>query len=567
MDEDQFPLLSQHLKPEERGVSSPRFSGISILVGNPMGSIKELHKEVFVKIPISTQLAKNFSRFHNESPDSVLKNELDEDGDFMRMQKALDLLPNVPTLGKQPSMDPFVNTTPNITGVYETVKTVLLAPVAVVRMLLIGLLLLVGFLNTKVALIGWEKGGVLQPWRRKLMGFTRLCARGILYCFGFYWIRRVGKPACKDVAPIVVSNHVSFIDPLFYFYELFPSIVSSKAHDRFYLVGTIIRSMQVIPVDKLSAESRKNATLEIKRRAASMEFPSVLLFPEGTTTNGKALIAFKQGAFAPGFPIQPVVIRYPFAHFDISWGDISLCDVLFRMLTQFTNFMEQVEYLPVIYPSAREVQNPSEFSDRVRDEMAHALGVPVTEHTHGDLMLSLHARRLCLNSPSNYMVELGRVEKVLGLRAGAVKIFLEKFAAMNPTSCGTVSLNQFVKWHHMPKCWMSKKIFDLFDKSGQGFTTFREFVAVMGSITKSKEFKSQMKAAYDACNLQNSDCISQLELEKCLKLSMPTISSAYVRAWFSKISQHDDGAISWEDFQVFLETNPELLPIFMVGTF
>ena len=50
-----------------------------------------------------------------------------------------------------------------------------------------------------------------------------------------------------------------------------------------------------------------------------MEFPSVLLFPEGTTTNGRTLISFKLGAFAPGFPIQPVVIRYPFVHFDVSW--------------------------------------------------------------------------------------------------------------------------------------------------------------------------------------------------------------------------------------------------------
>lgn len=56
-----------------------------------------------------------------------------------------------------------------------------------------------------------------------------------------------------------------------------------------------------------------------QRRAASTEFPSVLLFPEGTTTNGRNLISFKLGAFAPGFPIQPVVIRYPFVHFDISW--------------------------------------------------------------------------------------------------------------------------------------------------------------------------------------------------------------------------------------------------------
>jgi hypothetical protein len=47
------------------------------------------------------------------------------------------------------------------------------------------------------------------------------------------------------VAPIVVSNHVSFIDPIFYFYELFPSIVSSKSHDSLFLAGTIIRAMQV----------------------------------------------------------------------------------------------------------------------------------------------------------------------------------------------------------------------------------------------------------------------------------------------------------------------------------
>lgn len=51
-------------------------------------------------------------------------------------------------------------------------------------------------------------------------------------------------------------------------------------------------------------------------------FPRMLLFPEGTTTNGKVLISFQLGAFIPGHPIQPVIVRYPHVHFDQSWYDL-----------------------------------------------------------------------------------------------------------------------------------------------------------------------------------------------------------------------------------------------------
>lgn len=36
----------------------------------------------------------------------------------------------------------------------------------------------------------------------------------------------------------------------------------------------------------------------------------LLLFPEGTTTNGRFLLPFKTGAFLAGLPLQPVVIQY-----------------------------------------------------------------------------------------------------------------------------------------------------------------------------------------------------------------------------------------------------------------
>lgn len=62
----------------------------------------------------------------------------------------------------------------------------------------------------------------------------------------YHWIRRKGKPAPRETAPIVVSNHVSYIEPIFYFYELFPTIVAAESHDSIPFVGTIIRAMQVI---------------------------------------------------------------------------------------------------------------------------------------------------------------------------------------------------------------------------------------------------------------------------------------------------------------------------------
>lgn len=61
----------------------------------------------------------------------------------------------------------------------------------------------------------------------------------------YQWIRRKGKPARREIAPIVVSNHVSYIEPIFYFYELSPTIVASESHDSLPFVGTIIRAMQV----------------------------------------------------------------------------------------------------------------------------------------------------------------------------------------------------------------------------------------------------------------------------------------------------------------------------------
>ncbi|KAK9143582.1 hypothetical protein Syun_012982 [Stephania yunnanensis] len=185
------------------------------------------------------------------------------------------------------TIDPFRNNTPDVDGIYEWLKIAICLPIAIVRLVLFGLSLAVGYVATKFALAGWkDKENPMPRWRRRVLWITRFCSRAILFSFGYHWIRRRGRPAARELAPIVVCNHVSYIDPIFFFYEMFPTIVASESHDSIPFVGTIIRAMQ--------------------RKAACDRFPRVLLFPEGTTTNGRVLISFQLGAFIPGYPIQPV---------------------------------------------------------------------------------------------------------------------------------------------------------------------------------------------------------------------------------------------------------------------
>ncbi|CAN0921365.1 Lysophospholipid acyltransferase LPEAT2, partial [Linum grandiflorum] len=169
----------------------------------------------------------------------------------------------------QPStVDPFRNATPRVDGLYEVLKILILLPVVILRLLLFGLCLALGYVATKLAILGWrDKHNPMPRWRSRLMWVTRFCTRGILFAFGYQWIRRRGKPAPRDIAPIVVSNHVSYVDPIFYFYEMCPTIVASESHDAIPFVGTIIRAMQVIYVNRFSQSSRKNAVNEIKKCA------------------------------------------------------------------------------------------------------------------------------------------------------------------------------------------------------------------------------------------------------------------------------------------------------------
>lgn len=393
------------------------------------------------------------------------------------------------------------------------------------------------------------------------MWITRVCTRCILFSFGYQWIRRIGKPAPRQIAPIVVSNHISYVDPIFFFYELFPTIVASESHDSLPFVGTIIRAMQVIYVDRFSAASRKHAVSEIKRKASCNDFPRVLLFPEGTTTNGRALISFQLGAFIPGFPVQPVVIRYPHVHFDQSWGNISLVKLMFRMFTQFHNFME-VEYLPVILPLESKQETAVRFAERTSYAMANALNVVQTSHSYGDSMLRTRASELTRDKCSSYMVEMASVESSFGITTSEAMDLLEQFFAMNPDSNGRVNIHGFLTTYGLGYCRFSEKIFHYLDVEKMGSITFRQFLLGTAHIRKQPSFWSACETAFSKCS---DDCghISLHQFGDIIRSSMPNATDESARRLFHLFDVDDDGMIGRDDFMSCLQRNPLLIAIFV----
>ena len=98
-------------------------------------------------------------------------------------------------------------------------------------------------------------------------------------------------------APIfVAAPHSSFFDSLVFFVLGLPSGVSRIENAKLFMVGRIVKACQPILVNRVDSKNKHFTIEEIKKRTIpGSEWPQLLVFPEGTTTNRSCLITFKPG--------------------------------------------------------------------------------------------------------------------------------------------------------------------------------------------------------------------------------------------------------------------------------
>ena len=209
----------------------------------------------------------------------------------------------------------------------------------------------------------------------------------------------------RRCATAVVCNHVSYLDVFVVGAAVGPYYAVARSDVATWpIFGQVLRAFGYAAVERRerSASAKAKAGTEApagadslaqrlsdraKRTGSWQAHPPLLVFPEGTTSSGNAVLRFKTGAFLAGEPVLPVAIKFKAGPLCGGWAwrprptharwcrgmsteMLHLCRLLSRPLSRV-----EVTVLPPFSPTPAERADPARFAQHVREQIASALGV------------------------------------------------------------------------------------------------------------------------------------------------------------------------------------------------
>jgi len=167
----------------------------------------------------------------------------------------------------------------------------------------------------------------VEPWRNTLLKYW---SRGICSILNM-------KLRVEGIAPeapfVVVSNHVSYLDVVPLYGVLDCTFIAKKEIRSWPLIGFMAKTLGVIFIDRTLRSDVDRVNREQMNNLN--EYQGVLIFPEGTTSDGSSILRLRspllQTAIDIGLPVHVVTLYYETADSDkpatdsICWhNDISL---------------------------------------------------------------------------------------------------------------------------------------------------------------------------------------------------------------------------------------------------
>lgn len=390
----------------------------------------------------------------------------------------------------------------------------------------------------------------LTGFRRAIQSVSRECVLMCVRSAGFV-VRTVGRAAPAHEAPILVAApHSSFFDTVAAMLgNPVPSaVVRSKSKGMFFL-STILNYTQPVYVKRSDPNSRQNTVREITRRATSKEpWSQVIIFPEGTCTNRSCLITFKQGAFVPGVPVQPILIRYPNELNTLiwTWDGPSAYETLWLTLCQVRTHME-IEYLPVYVPSEQEKKDPRLYAENVRYLMAKALRIPLSSYSYDDLK-HIDVENTCLVKT----VVCNRVHHLISRNLIQFQdigdVILKVKAAIKNSDTHLVSFTEFVALLGVPADHISRNVFEAFDIDRKNLLDLRGLLAAFWLFHRSERHRTE-KAFKEFCDDSKGICMVDFVQLIWILLALPKSAAMSL---FYKIDTAALGWIHFEDFKEFI---------------
>jgi len=138
--------------------------------------------------------------------------------------------------------------------------------------------------------------GLQRRWRRWMFS---LWSRALLGVFGVR-VEVVGRPPGEP--GFLVCNHLSYIDIPVLAASLGPVFVAKAEIAGWPVIGMLARCMGTVFIDRGRKRDIPNVNRQIDEALAAGD--GVVVFPEGTSTNGAAVAPFRTSLLAPAAQVQ-----------------------------------------------------------------------------------------------------------------------------------------------------------------------------------------------------------------------------------------------------------------------
>mmetsp|Transcript_7418 Transcript_7418/g.11917 ORF Transcript_7418/g.11917 Transcript_7418/m.11917 type:complete len:323 (+) Transcript_7418:94-1062(+) len=283
---------------------------------------------------------------------------------------------------------------------------------------------------------------------------------------------------------------------------------------------------------------------------------------------------FQRGAFSPGQPVQPVVLRYKWKHFDPAYVVTRKTDYfIFRHLTQFVMNLE-IQFLDPYYPSKAEKEDATLFAHNVRALIAEKLGATTTNHSFEDGMLyrcAINAEETDKdNKPIDLKgVELKRIKDLFGIdpmdeskrfTLKDAKKALEKFVQADTNGDGIIDYHEFSRALGYEPCdKQTKRLFDFFDIDGSGEIDFREMITGIAMCSPYSTSEEKVRFAFDIYDTNGDGVVSESELRSLLRFVSERVPAEHLEEtekqmdelvkYSSRNDKHGERVVTWESFR------------------
>ncbi|RUS90250.1 hypothetical protein EGW08_002031 [Elysia chlorotica] len=448
--------------------------------------------------------------------------------------------------------------------------TVTIVPI---RAILIFFFLVLGWLLAHIALAFRTEEEKLKPmtgWRTFFTVPMVVLGRALFIVLGFWVVRRpesAPRASSREAPILVVAHHSTLLDTFLTFYGTYclPSPVSRVENSHVPFLGKLIEFSQPVLVKREDPNSRSHTVQEIQRRANSDgQWPQIIIFPEGTCTNRSCLISFKQGAFLPGMPVQPVCIRYPNKLDTVTWtweGPGAFTQLWLTMCQFYTKV--DVMYLPPYHPSEEEKKDPKLYAANVRALMAKCLNCPVTDHTYDDCRLMVSAEKMKMPG-SIGLVEFEKLHSKIGVKYDQIADMLRNFIEIKGAKWKDgegITYDNFSEYLMLPKSEALREVFDLYDRDGSGTIDFREYVIGLSLISNPVNNDDTLKLAFTLFDKENKGHVSLDDLQMILRQAF-NMGPEEVEKMFVEVDTKCDRRISYGEFKDYANKKPEYAKVF-----